>query len=296
MRLSNCLVIACFWVLAGCDQSANQGTSAVVTEKINVTIQLNAPADSLDAAGPVKFDKSCLQGLCFYEISKSANEANLPSAIIKVGDDSLALSHAISIVALTDQNSGNKIQNVNVKLRGLPDNSSHEKNRDFIYSVIDAINNSGWHHYYFPGEPRIPGSEAGKIPSADDVLGGKGLNHPWFDPSIKISLSQWVSNTGFYKWYFYKDGVYLLIRAWRSDSNISPELNGNYLVSLEFRNEADFWKDNFESEDMPKWRQLLPEFLVKSAVDRQRLEAKARANGIKIDETYQDPPIKALGQ
>lgn len=268
----------------------------MVDGKNSVTVRLNASADSLTSRASLKFDKSCLQGLCFYEISRSANEADLPSAIIEVGDHSLTFNHAISIVALTDQNEGDKVQSVNVKLRGLPDNSSHAKNREFLYSVIEEVNDAGWHKYYFPGEPRISGSEADKFPSADNVLGEKGLNHPWFDPSIKISLPQWISNAGFYKWYFYKDGFYLLIRAWRSDSDVNPELNGNYLVSLEFRNEADFWKDSFESEEMFKWRQLLPGFLAKSAVDRQRLEAKARASGIKIDETYQDPPIKALGQ
>jgi hypothetical protein len=298
MKIRNVFFACMVLFTSGCGQSSNKEVVAVEGAKIFLNLTLDVPISSMVAQAPTSlpFEKSCVSGLCWYEINKSNNDNNLPTVAVGVGENKLQFDNVSGVVSTVDEQFGQNVQNLELTLRSLPDNSSHEKNKEFIYTIVRAIVSKSWQYYRYPESPRIPGSEAGKLPKAGFVMGVNVLSHPWFDPAVEISMAQWMSNTGFYDWDFYKDGVYLKLRAWRSNSDVSPELNGNYLVTVEFHDEQDFWVDNFKSEDMPNWVALLPSLLKKYHQQRQELEAKAKASGIKIDETYQDPPIKALGQ
>ena len=266
------------------------GTKAVLTLALDVSVS------DLQAASPLAFGKSCVEGVCWYEIDKSANASDLPTVIFDQHGASFQAKNVISLSTVVDEQFGKDIQSLKLMLRGLPDNSSHEKNIDFIYGVVKDLTSRGWQKYYYPASPRIPGSEANKISTGDIVLGERVRSHPWFDPSIRMSFDQWVSYSSVYQWHFYQQGVYLTLEVMRSDSTNDPEENGNYLVSLTAQNESAFWRGHFGEKDIKNWVILLPALLDRYHAQRAAAEAKARANGIKIDETYQDPPIKALGQ
>ena len=67
--------------------------------------------------------------------------------------------------------------------------------------------------------------------------------------------------------------------------------------TLEFQSEREFWLDGItDKKERLRWKELLPERLNAYHKSRLELEEKARAAGIEIDESYQDPPIHALEQ
>ncbi|MGE1156017.1 hypothetical protein [Pseudomonas kitaguniensis] len=283
-----------FVFLAGCNESGSDMTEkkALVRVELHKSIQ-----ETLDGS-PIEFSKECMAGLnlCWYKINKSASDVNLPGVVVKNSNGTLDLKNATDITIVVDDRVGNSVENIDVVLRGLPDNSSHEKNRDFIYLLINDIKLSGWHHYFSPSSPRISGSQADKIDTPETILGHFTLSHPWLDPDYKVDIARWLK-ISLYSWYFYNDGAYLHLSAWRRDSKDDPKETGTYLISLEFMTEREYWVAGFsEDADKARWKELLPARLKNYQEARQLAEDKARAAGIEIDETYKDPPIQALSR
>tara|TARA_R100001244_G_scaffold64117_1_gene53092 strand:+ start:1551 stop:2441 length:891 start_codon:yes stop_codon:yes gene_type:complete len=291
-----------YWILLifflnGCNDTSNSKGANMTNEHPIVEVALHESITELLASSPVEFISSCLKevGMCWYEIERRAAEPNLPTILMKHGNTPLTLEQVTNITIVVNDERGDEVHNLTLILRSIPSNSLHEEYRDFIYSLIEKIELAGWEYYYFPSDPRIPGTEANKIASADDVLGSYVMSHPWLEPSHKIDLERWLKFGSFYNWYFYNDGAYLHLKAWRRDSDDAPKERATYLITLEFLTETEYWLSGFtEKEDRTRWKELLPERLEGYKQQRKELEAKARAAGIAIDENYQDPSIKAL--
>lgn len=289
------LLLAIF--LSACDDVDDIGSTNMKAQHPVIEMQLHESIEKLIATSPLPLVPSCLKevGMCWYEIDRSAGDPNLPTVVIRNGGQSLQLDHVFHITTVIDNQVGKDIDNIDLTLRSIPSNSRHEEYRDFIYSLIDKIKQAGWKHYYFPSDPRIPGIEAGKITSPDDVLGGYVMSHPWLDPNHKIDLERWLKFGSFYSWYFYNEGAYLHLKAWRRDADDAPRERATYLITLEFLTESEYWRGDFTEEDKkPHWKELLPERLEGYKQQREEAEDRARAAGIAIDENYRDPPIKAL--
>ncbi|MHC8394786.1 hypothetical protein ACYZT8_14200 [Pseudomonas sp. LB3P93] len=262
-----------------------------------IEITLHAPIQKTIEGSTFEFSKECMNDLelCWYKIQKSANDKNLPDTIVKNSASALSIEKTTNITIVIDERSGNTVENVDITLRGLPDNSTHEQHIDFIYQLIENIKSSGWKHYYFPSDPRISGSQADKIDTPDGVLGDPVSSHPWLDPEYKVDIDRWLKIGAFYNWFFYNDGAYLNLKAWRRDSKDNPTMTGTYLITLEFTTEREYWVSGFgKAKDKERWTELLPARLKDYQETRRIVEEKARAKGIKIDENYQNPPIKAL--
>lgn len=284
-------------LLVACDENSKPGNPRITATHPMIEVQFEQTIDSLIAKNSLEFTPDCLKpaGMCWYEIDRRTADPNLPTVLVRHGNTPLHLEHVTNITTVINDKHGDEIQNLSLILRSIPSNSRHEEYRDFIYSLNEKIKQANWKHYYFPSDPRIPGVEANKIPSPDDVLGSYVMSHPWLDPSHKIDLERWLKFGSFYNWYFYNDGAYLHLKAWRRDSDDAPKERATYLITLEFLTETEYWLSGFtEKEDRARWKELLPERLEGYKQQRKELEAKARAAGIAIDEDYQDPPIKAL--
>ncbi len=293
MRLLWLIVV--FVMSSGCKQDE----SSVAAHNASVELALRAPVQKAITNSAVKFSKECMVnlGLCWYRIGRSANEKDLPSVTIKSADSTLGFQNVTDVTLVVDDQVGKDIENIDVALRGLPDNSTHEQNRDFIYKLIENIKSSGWKHYYSPGDPRISGSNSSKIDSPGKVLGHYVSSHPWFDPDYVIDMNRWRKVSSFYSWCFYSQGDYLTLKAWRRNSSDDPATRGTYLITMEFKTEREFWLSEFSgNKDRANWKELLPARLSKYKDSRRFIEDEARASGMKIDESYQDPPIQALSK
>ncbi|PHN20915.1 hypothetical protein AO240_11760 [Pseudomonas sp. ICMP 460] len=285
--------IVIFIFLNGC----NDRESTVTVHNANVELALHVSAQETIANSAEKFSKECMKnlGLCWYKIRRSANEKDLPSVTIQSADGKISFQHAIGVTVVVDDKIGKNIENIGVTLRALPDNSTHEENRNFIINLLKDIKVAGWQRFYLPEEPRISGSQAAKIDVPGEVLGHPVLNHPWLDPDYKIDIDHWLKSGPLYKWYFYHNDEYLSLMAWRRDSNDNPGKTGTYLITLGLRSEREFWLAGIvDKQDRANWKALLPKRIEEYHALRSALEKKARAAGIEIDETYQDPPINAL--
>lgn len=280
-------------LLAAC----NNGESNMTNTPNNIEIELRGEIEKTMQNSPLEFSQECMSelDLCWYKFKKSANEKELPSITLKNESSSLSIEKATSITMVIDKKTGNTIENLDITVRGLPDNSPHEKQKDFIYDLLKKIQSAGWSHYYYPGDPRISGSQIRKIPSPDNVLGHLTSSHPWLDPNYELDIDRWLKIESFYNWYFYNDGVYLTFKAWRRDSKDTPDKTGTYLLSMEFLSERDFWSSGFtKDEEKARWKELLPAQLKRDHEARIAAENNARAAGIEIDENYKDPVIKAI--
>jgi hypothetical protein len=286
-------IIISLALLAAC----NDRESNTDDKKAPIELSLHAPIQKTIGSSGLKFSQECMkdQELCWYKIKKSANEQQLPDIMVKNSSSVLNIEKISSITIVIDEKIGSNVENIDITLRGLPDNSTHEQNRNYIFQIIENIKSAGWKHYYFPSAPRVSGSQSAKIDSPNKVLGHYTSSHPWLDPDFPIDIDRWLKISSFYDWYFYNDGAYLHLKAWRHDSKDSPMKTGTYLITLEFMTEREYWVSGFsEDEDKARWTELLPARLKSYEETRRIVEEKIRAKGIEIDETYQDPPIKAL--
>ncbi|AIS13081.1 hypothetical protein JM49_15880 [Pseudomonas chlororaphis subsp. aurantiaca] len=289
MRRLSYFIIIIF--LVGCNKSESTDAKSQL-----IHIDLNGRAQNLLQNSPIEFSKDCMDtvDMCWYKI-QNPSSSNLPSVDIGFDNDTLNINQVSDITTAVSKEFGENLSNLKLTLRGLPDNSLHEDQRDFIYALINSIKAVGWQHYFFPSNPRVNGSQARKINSPDDVLGFYVSSHPWLDPDYEMDMDSWHKVGSFYNWYFFKDGFHLNLRAWRKNSKDTPDERGTYLITLNFKTEELYWLSGFEEKNERRnWRELLPARLKKYAEMRQEREEKVRTAGIEVDESYQDPQIKAL--
>lgn len=283
-------------LLSACDDT-NDGKMSVTTESIVIQMQLEEPIDSFIGRSNIEFMPDCLDavGKCWYEFDRSSSDPNLPTVIINHNGKSLTIDQVSGITTITNDEFRNYIQNINLTLRGLPDDSTHEENRVFIYKLIEKLKAAGWERRIYPSDPRIPGTETGKIGSPSTALGIYVLSHPWFDPSYMLDARRWLEVKEFYDWYLHNDSAYMHLKVWRKDSPSAPEERGTYLIKLAVQTDTEYWLYSFDKkEEQAQWAVLLPKRLENYHKVRTESEDKLRAAGILIDESYQDPPIKKL--
>ncbi|MCY1280021.1 hypothetical protein D9M70_287930 [compost metagenome] len=283
-------------LLSGCDTN-NERSPQTMSVPLILELQLGENMQSLLSRSPVKLYADCLKATdsCFHEFSYSANSANLPSVVIRHNGQALALQHVTRFMTSSNLQASTAMESFDMTIRGLPDDSTHEENQSFIYSIISTIKAAGWKRYISPSSPRISGAQAANITSPDEVAGLHVFSHPWFDPDHTMSMEQWLKAGSFYSWYFYNPGAHLKLTAWRIDTKTASATHGNYLVSLEFQADDYYWRYGFDTkEEQANWKKLLPAELRKYAELRAENEARLRAAGIEIDESYQNPPIEGV--
>ena len=176
----------------------------------------------------------------------------------------------------------------------MPDNSTHEENKKLVYALISDLKASGWKRYYYPSAPRITGAELSKLDRADSVFSNTPLTNPLFDADYEVSLSDWLATNGFYGSYMYSGDYLSHVAVQRRNSSADPERTGVYLITVEFMSLNDFWRTDFEQAVRPKWKALFPAHLQQLRNKRLSTEARAKAVGVSIDESYQPPNMERV--
>jgi len=277
---------AFFLFLTACgDSSMNQSMPSVA-------FTLNDSIDSMLATSSMKLTQDCNSTICFYEFSTSSKSENKGTATIDPGSQPLILNDIVSAAFIT-QKTGS-IDKANIRIAAFPSNSEHTKSLDYFNSTLAKLKAAGWQRYIFPNEARIPGFEARKFNTFDEVLGIPVGTGPWGDPALQLSKADWLSRPTIKSWHFTKGGNYLLFSVHRENSPQAPLELGSYLFSLNFETEVEFYKNFVPNENQDDWVKLLPTELKRMAQERAQTEARLTKMGIAIDEDYQDPPIKAL--
>jgi len=268
------------------------GDSAMTDKKHSIKFKVDSQITEALSASSVDFKKDCMLGLCLYKFGLTFSEPLRANLSVELDTGTLEFNDTISTTLRTFE--GNIIDKASVTLGGIEPESKHTQAIEYFYQQVEKLRKSGWHRYIFPNEARVPGSQAKEFENPRSILGEPVGTGPWNDPELRLTTEEWLAMPMFSSWYFYKDGVHLLLRVQREKSESAPQERGSYLFTLTFESESEFFKGFVDNEKREEWKVLLPAELKRMAQERAQTEARLKKMGIAIDENYQDPPIKAL--
>lgn len=284
-----------FLFLLGCGGEKTEGAKNMTIEATPMNVELGVPVDGLLGNSPLEFAVDCLDAVntCWYEIDLTGKEELIDLSVIQP-DSTLELKRVVGVDIVVNGDVTKNVENIVVTLRGLPDNSSHEENKKLVYKLISDLRSAGWKKYYFPSDPRIASSELDKFDWRDTVFGVTPLSHPLFDPNNEMSMQQWLAGDSFYDWYLYSGQYIAHVKVQKRNSAADPSSFGTYLVRVEFKSLDNFWRTDFEEKDRAQWKALFPDHLTQLLKKRSEVEAKAKAAGVALDESYQAPQMEQV--
>jgi len=274
--------------LAGCDNTHDKAPATTQGKVASLHITLGAPVDEFLENSPVSFSADCLEAVdvCWYEANRQGALLDLS---LSQPEGSLELDQVAGLMMTVDGHASRSIQALNINLRGLPDNSTHKQNKALIYRLISDLKKAGWQKYYFPSDPRIPGTELNKLDGQESLFGVTPLSHPLFDANREMSLEEWLGIPTFYDWYLYHGDYIAHVRALRHDSKDAPLETGVYMISINLMSLDTFWASHFAEKQRAHWKARLPAQLQELRQRRSQAETRARAAGVNIEQGYTPP-------
>ncbi|MGC5699078.1 hypothetical protein J4P02_02615 [Pseudomonas sp. NFXW11] len=277
--------------LAGCDNTQDKAPDNPQGTAARLYLPLGSAVDEFLEKSPVHFTADCLDaiGMCWYEADQQQALLDLS---LSQPEGTLELDQVAGLSIAVDGNISSTIQELNIDLRGLPDNSTHQENKDLIYRLIKKLKSAGWKKYYFPSDPRISGAELNKFDWEKSLPGSHPLSHPQFDADLEMSLEEWLGLSTFYDWYLYHGNYLAHVRALRQDSRNAPLETGTYLISLQVVSLDKFWASNFSEAQRAQWKTLFPAHLKQLLQRRSHTETQAKAAGANIEEAYTPPAME----
>lgn len=169
----------------------------------------------------------------------------------------------------------------------VPDLISHDEARLKTYAILQRILQAGWRPTIARSDPRLVGkARLDYVLNVDDTMG--------LDPLYVPTLEEWMRIGSLTDWAFYADHLYLEVNFTRERTLLEPAKPGAYILSFNVKSEVEYFRGYVGPENRARWKEKLPGELEKLAPIRAKREAELRAKGIKIDETYQDPPVPDL--
>lgn len=166
---------------------------------------------------------------------------------------------------------------------------THEAARARVMNFLAQLRAEGWKRYIDVCDPRLSNRAAWQHFLSDSTYS--------LDSTYTPTIDEWMMAKGkFPGWIFHADGVYLKVSV--QESNMGGFVGkSTYLLTVDVMNEYEFYGVGYFSGDEEKienWKKLLPAELEKYHAMRLKTEAALKAQGYRIDTTYQDPPIQAL--
>lgn len=227
-------------------------------------------------------------GLDFYQINW--DQSTLGTITIEHGKHSFTVDNVLSV--LSDQDRGEFASEGLAEFdisSGItaPDLIPHDEARQKMHVILQRILQAGWKIDISRSMPRLRSKEALNYAFIDDITS--------LDADYMPTFEEWMRIESRTAWRFYAEHVYLSVHFTREHTLTDPTKPGSYLVSFNLKSENEFYRGYVGGENRKNWKTLLPAELAKLAPVRAEVEAKLRAQGIKIDETYQDPPLPDLG-
>lgn len=226
-------------------------------------------------------------GLDFYEIDLD----DRPRGTVKVdhGKHTFSIANVLSVMGTYD---------TELPLEGLsqisigagitdPDLIPHDEARLKTYALLKKIEQAGWKIITSRSRPRLTGKD--RLNYALNVSNSVAL-----DLNYIPTLEEWMRIEDLTEWRFYADGQFLEVYFKRERTLLDPAKPGSYLLTLTLQSETEHFRGYVESEDRQHWKTLFLAQLEKLKPVRTKAEAALKAQGITIDETYQDPPLPDL--
>ena len=168
-----------------------------------------------------------------------------------------------------------------------PETIPHIEARDRIMALLQSLRAAGWRRNITRSDPRFKARQA--VAESINQLGLYSL-----DPDYTPTMQEWMSLGNHAIWEHYAEGIYMTVDFRRDQEHMNPNLPGAYLLGFKLTTEAEEMQGYFAPDDKKRWKELWPARNSALQQERAAAEVKARAQGLEIDTTYQDPPILAL--
>jgi hypothetical protein len=168
-----------------------------------------------------------------------------------------------------------------------PDLISHDEARLKTYVLPKNIEQAGWKIITSRSRPRLTGNDRlNYAPNTSTSIGQ--------DIEYVPTLQEWMRIEDLTAWEFYADHQYLKVYFKRERTLLDPAKPGSYLLTYTIKSEAEHFRAYVGPEGRASWKELLAGELATRPDKRAKAEATLKAQGLPIDETYQDPPLPKL--
>lgn len=227
-------------------------------------------------------------GVDFYKVGWSTRPRGIVT--IEHGKYTFSIEDVLSISSLQDLNAlaseGLFEFDVNAGITE-PDLIPHDEARLKTHAILQRILQAGWKPLVGRSDPRLSGKDQQNYMFATSNVNG-------LDPRHTPTFEEWMQIESRTPWSFYVDHLYLTVNFTRERTLTDSEKPGAYLLNFNIKSEAEEFRGYVAPLDRAKWKELLPAELAVVAKLRQKKETELRAKGIKIDESYEDPPVPNL--
>ena len=258
----------------------------------SISIQVGEAAMSFVKRYPfVKIQKQPA-GMNFYDIDVDSTDKN-KRAIVKIenGKYSFDIPEVLSILGSENLSYPQEgIHKFNL-YAGVPpaNNVLHDDAKRYFFALLNKIKAAGWQADLSRSDPRLFSKDA-----LHELLTNKEASEFNLSVGYEPTLAEWMQLRDRTSWQFYADGVFLSVTFNRDSDHMDPAKPGAYLLNLTFSGAESNFRTNFKYEDRAKARELWPEVEKKLRNLRMQEEIKAEYRGLKIDKSYQDPPMPPL--
>ncbi|ENV80967.1 MULTISPECIES: hypothetical protein [Acinetobacter] len=210
--------------------------------------------------------------------------------VIEHGPNTITLHHVISVQTATAGNNGivNSYNNIGASLTN-NNTMGHDQARLEILSIFKHLKQKGWQRVIELSSPRLVGK---------DTITYASKHTYELDPDYAYTLDEWMQLKDGSRWLLQANGIYVTITMRRDQSKMDPKKSGAYYISYEFVSEKEYYAPYFKDDDLKKWEinaarwvTLYPGIKKEMNQIRAEKEAELKAQGIMIDESYQDPPL-----
>lgn len=268
--------------LSGCGKK-DEGTDPPVDQ--NIHIQLGQSGDDILKRYPGGFILSDHPSGAKFYAAKWTKDAR---GTIEVGtaDTLFVVNHALSVTGNYSSSfpSENIIEwNINAGLAGSSP-IMHDDARQQFLSILERLRKASWRRYIDLDAPRLSGTEAIRYAQSTSSIYG-------LDPAHPPTLNEWMHLPGRTLWKFSSKSGYLTITLSRDLSIGDVHQPGAYFVEYNLRTESEQLRQLVGPDKRTIFQQALPAEIKLMKEERQQAENALRQQGIRIDESYKDPPI-----
>jgi hypothetical protein len=278
------LITAALVLLSGCRESNEEA----VTMDSKVILKINEAATEY-----VERNKDLIKivnrppGVKFYTARWDQKKSG--TAIFEHKDNTLSVGNVISITAMNNSSPSEEgLTKFHINSGLTPtDLIDHDQARKEFVLILKNVRKTGWNIFINEGDPRLRGKAM-----LDFVLSESPVSS--MDADYEPTFAEWMNIPSNRPWHFYANHVYLTISFTREPTLLDPQRPGSYLISYTIESENEHYRSYITPKQKAQWKSALPSHLEYLPAMRTKKESEFRARGIKIDETYQDPPIPNL--
>lgn len=287
-RTVSCLLATLAALLVmGCQPSSTSKSSSKIVMPQSIEIEIGESPQALigryGKAVDVDNKNEQAYGVTFYAVDWP--DSSQGTVVIKNQKSEVRLDTALGVSGSFDKAHAEEgIYDYSISL-GIPprNNVTHDQARLQFYEMLKRIRQAGWKRWIYPENPRLAGAEAFRYRLVKD----QGVDS--LDPEYVPGLEDWMKLPDMTSWRFYLNGVYMDVQMSRDSTRMKVDEPGAYFVKIKLEGYANFWRNAFNEQDRPHWRDLFPGLQRQMHAERANAEQKLKAQGYTIDTSYRNP-------